>query len=51
MPREQNTGADALSRAPLQKVNILSPLSLGDEEQEAYYERNYEPVWYMPLLS
>ena len=51
IPREQNTIADALSKAPLQQGNMLSPLRLGDEEQEAYFDRNHEPAWYAPLPS
>jgi len=51
IPREQNTIADALSKAPLQQGNMLSPLRLGDEKQEAYFDRNHEPAWYAPLPS
>jgi len=41
IPRELNTVADALSKAPLQKVSIR----LGKDEQDPYDDRNDESVW------
>ena len=49
MPQEQNTAAVALSKVHVQKVGGPLPLRLGDDEQEAYYDRNYVPVQYTPI--
>ena len=51
IPREQNTVADALSKAHVHKAGVFPPVRLGDDEQDAYYDRNYMPVWYTPLSS
>src|SRR5262249_38090268 len=51
IPREQNTLADALSKVHVQKVGVPLPLRLSEDEQDAYYDRNYVPVSYTPLSS
>jgi len=49
IPREQNTVADALSKAHVHKAGVFPPVRLGDDEQDAYYDRNYMPMWYTSL--
>jgi ribonuclease HI len=39
--REQHTMAHALSKAHVPKAGAFPSLSLGDDEEEAYYDRNY----------